>query len=95
MNKNWKRLAAGLLAVTMMIPLAAVEAYADTETEAADAAAETEAGAGAEGEETAEEESKRRTEREEEIEITAAQVEKHMIKLNSCEGITFYLSPDE
>lgn len=95
MNKNWKRLAAGLLAVTMMIPLAAVEAYADTETEAADAAAETDAEAGAEGEETAEEEEKRRTEPEEEIEITAAQVEKHMIKLNSCEGITFYLRPEE
>lgn len=81
--------------MTMMIPLAAVEAYADTETEAADTAAETDAEAGAEDAEASEEESKRRTEPTEEIEISAAQVEKYMKKLNSCEGITFYLRPEE
>ncbi len=91
MYNNWKRIAAGLLAVTMMIPLAAAEAYADTADEgtAAETAAEettTEEGA---------DEEKRRTEPTEEIEITAEQVEKHMIKLNSCEGITFYLRPEE
>ena len=71
MYNNWKKIAAGLLAVTMMIPLAAVPAYADNETEeaAADAAAETGTEEGAE-----EEESKRRTEPVEEIEITAADV---------------------
>ena len=77
--------------MTMMIPLAAAEVYADTETEAADTAAETDAEAASEG---GEEES-RRTEPEEEIEISAAQVKKHMKKLNSCEGITFYLRPEE
>ncbi len=94
MYNNWKRIAAGLLAVTMMIPLAAVPVYADEpETETADAA-ETETGA--EGEETSEETTeKRREEPTEEIEITAKQVEKYMIKLNSCEGITFYLRPEE
>ena len=92
MYNNWKKIAAGLLAVTMMIPLAAVPAYADNETEeaAADAAAETGTEEGAE-----EEESKRRTEPVEEIEITAADVKKYMTKLNSCEGITFYLRPEE
>lgn len=91
MYKNWKRIAAGLLAVTMMIPLAAAEVYADTETE--ETAAETEAETGTE--DGAEEEEKRRTEPVEEIEITAQQVEKYMTKLNSCEGITFYLRPEE
>ncbi len=85
---------AGLLALTLLLPVTALEAYADTETEtqteeAADAASDDGAA------EASAEDAKRRTEPTEEIEITAAQVEKHMIKLNSCEGITFYLRPEE
>ncbi len=84
-------MAAGLLAVTMMIPLTAVAAYAD-ETETTDTtAAQTETGT----EETASGDEARRTEAKEEIEITSKQVEQHMIRLNSCEGITFYLRPEE
>ncbi len=86
----YKKITAGLLALLMMIPFASTEAFADNDTEA-------EAAAEGESEGTAEEESegKRRTEPTEEIEITAADVEKYMVKLNSCEGITFYLRPEE
>lgn len=91
---NYKKITAALLAVLMMIPLAATNAFADNGEEAETETADTAAEVAEDGEEGAEE-GKRRTEPVEEIEISAADVEKYMNKLNSCDGITFYLRPEE
>lgn len=91
--KNWKRWAAGLLALTMCLPGASLTAFAEGEEDESTAEETT-----AEDSQTADgeaEEEASRAEAVEEIEITAEQVTKYMKKLNSCDGITFYLRSEE
>lgn len=90
--KNWRKWAAGILALTLCVPVAslsasAVEEDADTEAVAEDTAD------GEAVEETAEEAT--REEAQEEIELTAEQVTTYMEQKNSCDGITFYYRTED
>ncbi len=89
--KNWRKWAAAFIALTLCLSSAPLTVFA--EGEADEAAAEdtvTEDGENAEAEEEA-----NRSEAVEEIEITAEQVIENMKKLNTCEGITFYLRSED
>ena len=88
--RNWRKWAAGALALACCLSTASIPAFAEEE----ETAAEETAAAGDSTEAAAEEESSR-TEAQEEIEITAEQVTAYMQKKNSCDGITFYYRPED
>lgn len=92
--RNWRKWAAGALALACCLSTASIPAFAEEEETAAEETAAAGDAAGDSTEAAAEEESSR-TEAQEEIEITAEQVTAYMQKKNSCDGITFYYRPED
>lgn len=95
MMYKYKKLFAGILAMTLCFSsMSVAQVYAEEEDTASEEVSDTaEDGSTEDGEEAEEEET--REEDVEEIEVTADQVETYMTKLNSCDGITFYLRPED